>query len=175
MLLVEPAKHVHCASDAISFAIDEGWTTATELRRLMRISDSTLSRWRNGETEPSFDTLSLVVRQHHDPRLRMLFPGVMSAGTPIVLAYSDCNLDVNGDGEVNLYDATSALSTVLKKASAKLESLITKVTAQKSRQRSLFPLSAAEALGYASELDSIMCDLTTTARVVDHVAAGGRK
>lgn len=163
MLLVEPAKNLHCAADAISFAIDQGWTTPEQIRRFVRCSDSTVSRWRNGESEPGFDQIASLVQQHPTPQLQMLFPGVMAATTPIVLTYADGELDFNQDGKVDACDALTAIIN----ATAQLADEAKRLTGPAMRGGRCRALSPGEALDLRTRMAEVARLAASAVRVAE--------
>jgi hypothetical protein len=160
MLFIEPAPRLHSAADAIGFAINSGWTTASDICDIIVRSDSTISRWRNGETEPGFNEITKLVRGHPDPRVKMLFPGVMTATTPIVLAYADANGDFDKNGRVDGADALCAMIQAADEQTTALNQLSQKTACK----RAITPLQALE---FRTQIDSIMRLLSSAACIVD--------
>jgi hypothetical protein len=167
MLLAETAKNLHCAADAISFAIDQGWTTPAQLCEIIRCSDSTLSRWKNGESEPGFNQITCLVRQHPLPDFKMLFPSVMVAATPVMLMYADGELDFNKDGRV---DACDALAQIVE-ATARLAEQARKLAEPAMKGGRCRAMTPGEALDLRTRMAEVARLAASAVRVAEVNAA----
>jgi len=99
---------------ALQKLIDTHTTTAKDLGEMAGVSSSTIYRWINGESEPDFDSIRLIL--HHLPSAdaQLAIITAFIAGSPWTVTQTVGELDVNHDGQVGTEDALdSAISCVL--------------------------------------------------------------
>ncbi|MBL4700899.1 MAG: helix-turn-helix transcriptional regulator [Phycisphaeraceae bacterium] len=94
--------------------IDSNTTTAKDLGEMAGVSSSTIYRWINGESEPDFDSIRLILHHLSDTDAQLAILTAFIAGTPWTVTQTVGDLDVNQDGHVGTEDALdSAISCVL--------------------------------------------------------------
>lgn len=93
---------------ALQRLIDQKLTTARELGDLAGVSTSTVYRWINGESQPDFDAIRLLLRHLKNHKAQQEILSVFTSGTAWQLVYVDQDLDVNQDGRIDAQDALDA-------------------------------------------------------------------
>ena len=68
--------------------IDANATTAKDLGEMAGVSSSTIYRWINGESEPDFDSIRLILHHLPDPNAQLAILTAFIAGTPWTVTQS---------------------------------------------------------------------------------------
>ena len=85
--------------------IHEGLTSAKEIGELTGVAPSTVYRWINGQSEPSFNAVRMLIRHLPNREAQARILSAIITGTGWQFAASDNELDVNDDGRVDTDDA----------------------------------------------------------------------
>ncbi len=93
---------------ALQRLIDRNLTTVKELSEFAGVSNSTIYRWINRESQPDFDSIRLLMRHLDAPEAQEILLSIFAAGTAWQLVKVDEDLDVNRDGQVDANDALDA-------------------------------------------------------------------
>ena len=107
-------------SQTLQRLIDDGRTTAKELGELAGVSTSTVYRWINGQSQPDFDAIRLLMRHLADTRCQEALLIMFAAGTTWQFSQVAMDLDVNHDGRVDAEDALDAAVEAVKGAALSL-------------------------------------------------------
>lgn len=67
--------------------IDQRLTTVKEIEEVTGRGTSTIYRWINGESEPHFMDMHLLIQQMADPRARRMIVGVLTSNLPVVISW----------------------------------------------------------------------------------------
>ncbi len=105
--------------------IDQKLTTARELGELAGVSTSTVYRWINGESQPDFDAIRLLLKHLKNHRAQQEILSVFTSGTAWQLLYVDHSLDVNDDGRIDSQDALDACINAVESAASSLKAIRT--------------------------------------------------
>jgi transposase len=104
---------------ALTSLIDQKLTTIREISELTGVSDSTVYRWINDGSQPTFDAIRLLIRKLNPDAQRVLL-SALTSGTPWQLHHTDSDLDVNADGRVDMYDALDSVVQMMQDAGQSL-------------------------------------------------------
>lgn len=88
--------------------IDEKRTSATEVAELTGVAASTVYRWIKGESEPSFNTVRMLIRHLPDTEAQRAILASFIAGTDWQFYSLTAELDLNQDGVIDHEDALDA-------------------------------------------------------------------
>ena len=108
---------------ALQKLIDQQLTTAKEIGELAGVSTSTVYRWVNCESQPDFDSIRLLVRHLPKAEAQEIILSVFTAGTTWQMATLECDMDVNGDGQIDAEDALDACIQAVKCSADALEQI----------------------------------------------------
>jgi transcriptional regulator with XRE-family HTH domain len=88
--------------------IDHKLTSASEIAELTGVAASTVYRWIKGESEPSFNTVRLLVRHLPNAEAQRDVLATFTAGTDWQFYAISEELDINKDGVIDHEDALDA-------------------------------------------------------------------
>ena len=71
----------------IRHLLDEKFTSLKELEEITGRGTSTIYRWMNGETEPHFTDMRLLVRRLPNPKARHTLVAMLTSDLPIVVSW----------------------------------------------------------------------------------------
>lgn len=119
--------------------IDDHTTTAKDLGEMAGVSSSTIYRWINGESEPDFDSIRLILHHLSNSDAQLAILTAFMAGTPWTVTHSTGDLDVNHDGRIGPEDALDSAIHCVSVASDSLQQIRTacrdgKVTQNEAQQ-----------------------------------------
>lgn len=97
--------------------IEEGLTSAREIGELTGVAPSTVYRWVRGDSEPSFNSVRLLVRHlpHRGAQSEIL--AAFTAATAWRVYHLEVDMDVNHDGRISAEDALDATIEMMRSAS----------------------------------------------------------
>ncbi len=147
--------------------IDTDATTAKDLGEMAGVSSSTIYRWINGESEPDFDSIRLILHHLPDPQAQLAILTAFIAGTPWTVTQNAGELDVNNDGRVGTEDALDAAIQCVSVASDSLQQIRTACRDGK--------VSQAEAAHVAQLLADVINQCSITQQVVMSIAQPERR
>lgn len=107
-------------SAALSNIIEQKLTTVGEISELAGVSPSTVYRWINGQTQPPYDAVRLLIRHLPDPQAQRVLLLYTIRGTPWQIRGPHENLDINDDGKIDGNDALDTMIRVVRNASTSL-------------------------------------------------------
>lgn len=107
-------------SAALTNIIEQKLTSVGEISELAGVSPSTVYRWINGQTQPPYDAVRLLVRHLPEPRAQRILLLYTIRGTPWQLRGPHDTLDVNGDGDIDSNDALDSMIRIVRQASLSL-------------------------------------------------------
>ena len=105
--------------------IDDHTTTAKDLGEMAGVSSSTIYRWINGESEPDFDSIRLILHHLTDSNAQLAILTAFMAGTPWTVTNAAGNLDINHDGRIGPEDALDSAILCVSVASDSLQQIRT--------------------------------------------------
>jgi len=100
--------------------INEGLTSAREIGELIGVSPSTVYRWINGESQPDYNSIRLLVRHLPSRTAQQAILVGFTAGTSWQMQLVDVELDVNQDGRIGPDDALDSSIHAVQSASDSL-------------------------------------------------------
>lgn len=103
--------------------IDQRLTTAREIGELTGVAQSTVYRWINGESEPDFNTIRLLLRHLPDHAAQEAILSSFCMGTEWVYSRTKLDLDFNHDGRIDIEDALDACIQSVQSTAQSLERL----------------------------------------------------
>lgn len=110
-------------SAALTNIIEQKLTTVGEISELAGVSPSTVYRWINGQTQPPYDAIRLLIRHMPDARAQRILLLYTIRGTPWQLRGPHETLDVNGDGQIDSNDALDSMIRIVRQASMSLSQI----------------------------------------------------
>jgi len=146
-------------ANALQRLIDQKLTTARELGDLAGVSPSTVYRWINGESQPDFHAVGLMLRHLKNHKAQQELLSVFTAGTAWQLIYADHELDVNHDGRIDAHDALDACITTVDSATSTLKQI-------RNNTKPGFSLSAEDTMEVLSQLNEVAQYCSITQRVL---------
>ncbi|MEX2672112.1 MAG: helix-turn-helix transcriptional regulator [Phycisphaeraceae bacterium] len=134
-------------SAALRNLIDQQLTSVGEIGELAGVAPSTVYRWVNGQTQPPYDSIRLLIRHLPNARAQRVLLLHTIRGTAWQVRGPHASLDVNADGKI---DAEDALDTMIRIVSAASQSL--EQTRESLRQT---PLSQNELMEAVETLEDV--------------------
>ena len=147
--------------------IDSNTTTAKDLGEMAGVSSSTIYRWINGESEPDFDSIRLILHHLPDIDAQLAILTAFIAGTPWTVTQTSGDLDVNHDGRVGREDALDAAISCVHIASDSLQQIRTACRDGK--------ITEAEAQRVAQLLGDVINQCSITQQVVMSIVEPKRR
>lgn len=147
--------------------IDSNATSAKDLGEMAGVSSSTIYRWINGESEPDFDSIRLILHHLPDPHSQLAILTAFIAGTPWTVTQNGGELDINHDGRVGTEDALDAAIQCVSVASESLQQIRTACRDGK--------VSQTEASHVAQLLADVINQCSITQQVVMTISEPERK
>lgn len=102
----------------------EGKLTVRQFEDATGLSDSTFYRWLAGESEPTFIAVQQLIAHHPDGLVQAALIGAALRGSGFVAAQMSEDLDINGDGQVDMIDALAASNASIKVLAQMAEGLL---------------------------------------------------
>ncbi len=100
--------------------INDGHTTAREIGEYIGVSPSTVYRWINGESQPDFHSIRLMLRHLSSKAAQQTLVTAFLAGSEWQALPVEVDLDVNGDGRIGPDDALDSSIHAVQAASESL-------------------------------------------------------
>ena len=154
-------------AQTLQMMIDKQWTHAREIGELAGVSTSTVYRWINGQSQPDFDSVRLLVRLLPNPQAQKALLSTFAAGTAWTFTSTQLELDVNQDGQVDAEDALDASCQTVKTAG---QSLIEVRDACRGKR-----LTADDTIALIAQLNHVVGQCTITQRILVEMAEARRK
>lgn len=142
--------------------IDDGLTNAKEVGELTGVAPSTVYRWLRGDSEPTFNSVRLLVRHLPHRGAQAAILNAFISATNWRFEHLEVELDVNMDGQVNATDALDATIDMMRCAAEALAGV-----REAGRNKSI---NEEEAAKLVSVLSNVIQRCTQTQRVLTHLA-----
>lgn len=152
---------------ALQRLIDQRLTTARELGDLAGVSPSTVYRWINGESQPDFHAVRLMLRHLKNHKAQQELLSVFTAGTAWQLIYADSELDVNNDGRIDAHDALDACISTVESSASTLKKI-------RNNTKPGGTLPAEETMEVLSQLNEVAQNCNITQRVLVKIGENRR-
>lgn len=89
----------------LQLIIDQGLSTVEEISEIAGVAPSTVYRWMSGESEPAFNTITMLLRQLPNPQAQAHLVHACLVGSSWHGYETSGDLDVNADGHIDVLDA----------------------------------------------------------------------
>ena len=107
--------------------IEKKFTTAREMAGLAGVSTSTVYRWISGQSQPDFESIRLLFRHLPSEPAQEALAATFASGTGWQIKGLDpeVDLDFNGDGRVDPFDAIDSSIDAVRSAAESLDKVRT--------------------------------------------------
>ena len=147
--------------------VDDKLTSVKEMGELTGAAPSTVYRWIREESEPSFDSMRLLIRHVPNPQAQAQLLAAVAYATTWHFYNIEAELDVNHDGVVDYKDALDATIEAVRSASEALSEV-----RQASRGGAIGESDAEE---LAMLMTTVIRHCSITQRVLARLAEQRRK
>lgn len=147
--------------------LDEELSTVNEIGTVTGTAPSTVYRWLKGQSDPSFNSVRLLIKHLKNSKAQGMLLATLTAATSWRFFNLDMDLDVNQDGVI---DASDAMDSSIQAVRAAGKSLIEVRDAIKKGR-----IDPNMALDLIQTLHSVIRESTVTQQVLLHLSEKDKK